>query len=244
MAGTAELVNAQKNISWSFSLQPVISGAWIGFKNELPAEKKDSIRKAGTIRTALGFSVLISSEYRKNKRLYTGLQFQNFGFSRIRENLKFLDTIDPRIGIVNDLSQTGGAYVNFQYRYKYLAIPLLFSDLISDPKKKETRLHILYGTSVSALLSHDIRAVLHGFSTRGGVKEHILDNSRDEPGRFNMNLHGGFRIETRISGESIYGFAQPEIILPVFPANQGAERHRLWVAGMQVGIFYITGQNK
>lgn len=225
--------------SYSLSVEPTIGNRLVSYKGNFSQHFKDSIQKADRSRDALSFAFMVSTKFKKNQRFSIGLQFQNLGFTRQKDNLHFLDTIHPGIGVMNDLSQTGGAYVDFNYRYQYIAIPLLFSRQISSKKKTNTTIHLVYGGSLAFLMKHDIRAVLHGFSTRGNQKIYHLKNPSEAIDRFNVNLHGGLRIENMLFDKSTWVFAQTELILPTLSANSAAEKHHLWAIGVQVGIYYI-----
>jgi hypothetical protein len=238
-------VQAQlKDPGLSVSVEPSYGNRMIIFKTDVSKAYKDSLNKADHGRLALGANLMVSFKTRKDQRVYTGIQFHNFGFTRKKENLKFLDTIHPQIGRVNDLSQTGGAYVDFHYRYYYLSVPLLFSKKISGKKLPNTSIHWMYGGSASVLIKHDIFAKFHGFSTRGGKKEYVLDNSAGQPERINVILQTGFRIENALYGDETFVYLQPELLLPVLNANGSSERHRLWTIGVQVGIYYQPDHKK
>jgi hypothetical protein len=225
--------------AYSFSIEPTIGNRLITYKGNYSKLFKDSIKKADHSRDAISAAFMVSTKFKSNSRFYIGLQFQNFGFARKKDNLRFLDTIHPEIGIMNDLSQTGGAYVDFNYRYAYLAVPILFSQQISSKKKPNTTVHLIYGGSIAALIKHDIRAVLHGFSTRGNQKVYTFKNPSENVDRINVNLHGGLRIENMLYNKSTWVFVQPELFVPTLNANSSNERHHLWAIGLQVGIYYI-----
>jgi hypothetical protein len=126
----------------------------------------------------------------------------------------------------------------------YLALPLMFSQQISGNKLKSVIIHFTYGLSVSALLKHDIKADLHGFSTRGGVKTHYLKNKSEQVSFVNANIHSGLRIENQLYGKETFIFVQPEFLFPVLSANSSSERHHLFAAGIQVGIYYVPDKDK
>lgn len=233
-----------KDPGYSIAVEPTFGTRIAIYKGSFSDSYKDSLQKADRYRDAIGASFLVSFKTGKKQRIYTGLQFHNFGFTRKKENIRFMDTIHPQIGIMNDLSQTGGAHVDFNYRFMYLSLPVLFSRQISGKKMTATTIHLIWGGSVSVLLKHDIRAVLRGFSTRGGDKVHPLTNEAAEAQRINANLHAGFRLENLLFGKDTWIFAQPEIYLPAFTANGSSERYRLLAAGIQVGIYYQPVKDK
>lgn len=238
-------VHAQlKDPAISISLQPTLGSRFITYKGNFTQDFKDSLNKADRFRDAIGASILVSFQISKTRRMYTGLQFHNFGFTRRKEDIKFKDTIHPEIGIMNDLSQTGGAYADFNYQYMYLSLPLIFSNQISGKKLVDTKIHFTYGGSASVLIKHQIRAVLRGFSTRGAEKVHPLENKGSDPDRININAHFGMRVENKLFSKSTWVFVQPELLIPFLNANGGSQRHRLWALGLQIGIFYQPNKDK
>lgn len=223
--------------SWYVSISPTIGNTINTYTFNPGSYYKDSLRKLDRWRSAIGASAIYALELQNKNKLMVGLQFQNFGFTRKRENYKFLDTLHPEIGQMFDMSQTGSNYINFNYRYQYLTIPVLYSTRISGRSMKSSTIHWMIGGSVATLINHDIRAVLHGFSARG-KKVFILNDGNDNPARFNINLQTGFRLENLISGKNTYIFVQPTLYLPILNANYGIERHHLYALSCEVGFIF------
>lgn len=240
----ARLSAQLKDPGYSLFVSPTFGNRFVVYKGNYSPAYKDSIAAADRWRNAFSGGLMLSFSTGKKQRFYTGLQLLDLGFLRKKENLRFLDTIHPQIGIMNDQSQTGGSYVAFKYRFRYLALPVQFSTRISGKKSKNTLLHVQYGLSLGVLLKHDIRAELHGFSTRGGQKVYILDNSAAQPSRINIQLQSGIRLENLLYGKETWIFVQPELIVPAFAANTGNERYRLLALALQLGVFYKPEQKK
>ena len=240
---TFKFLNAQKNDGlWQFNITPTLGNRLISYKNNVSTQFKDSIKKADGWRTSIGAGLGYNLITSKKTRLYFGIQYQNFGFTRTKKNLKFRDTIHPEIGRVNDLSQTGEIYVNFNYRYHYLAIPFLYSYQFYANKGKSTSIHWLVGGSISGLLKHDIRAVLRGFSAYG-EKIFILKNEAEQAALLNANIHLGLRLENLVY-KNTWIFIQPMVYAPILNANYGKERHRLYSIGAEVGIAFKIEEKK
>ncbi len=236
-------VFAQNNKGlWQFNITPTIGNRAITYKEKVSPQFKDSIKKADGWRTSIGGGIGYNLITSKKTRLYFGLQYQNIGFTRTKKNLKFRDTIHPEIGRVNDLSQTGEIYVDFNYRYHYLAIPFLYSYQFYGKKDKSTTLHWLVGGSIAGLLKHDVRAVLHGFSAYG-KKVFILKNEGEQAALLNANIHLGLRLENEVY-KNTWLFAQPIAYLPILNANYGKERHHLFSLGIEVGIAFKIEEKK
>lgn len=227
---------------WQFNITPSIGNRAIKFKDNVTNQFKDSIKKADGWRTSIGGGIGYNMITSKKTRLYFGLQYQNMGFTRTKKNLKFRDTIHPEIGRVNDLSQTGEIYVDFNYRYHYFALPFLYDAQFYANKEKSTTLHWLAGGSIAGLFKHDIRAVLRGFSAFG-EKVFILKNEDEQAALINANIHLGLRLEN-IVYKNTWIFAQPMVYIPILNANYGKERHHLYSLGVEVGIAFKIEEKK
>lgn len=232
-----------KDPAISFSIEPTLSNRIMTYKRSVTTQFKDSINKMDRWRDAIGGQIMVSFSTSRTSNIFFGLQFQNFGYTRRRENLRFLDTIHPQIGVMNDLSQTGGNYVDFNVRYQYIALPFLISKRIELKNMKESKLQFLFGGSISTLINHDIFAQLRGFSTQNG-KEFDLSDEEAEAGRFNANLQLGLRLENPLYGKNTFVFVQPNIYLPVLKANYGFQRAQLYVFSLQLGIMMKLKEDK
>lgn len=226
-----------KGQAYSLSVQPSYSNTLVQFKsNTYSTSFKDSIVNHTHGRTGLNFNGFWSFKMRSNSRFQTGLMFQNLGFSVQKDNLHFLDTIHPRIGIMSDLSQTGPNYVDFRYRYFQLALPIAFEQSVYN--KKSTQISWVYGGAIGIMYKHSIKAVLHGFSARGNQKVFTFDNPEEGAVRMDVQFQTGLKIATDIDAKGLKVFAQPSIVLPVFSANTANIRHHLYQIGLQIGLQY------
>ncbi len=231
------------NPALSFSVEPGVGNRGMNFKSKVPSAYKDSINKADIWRQSLSASAMLSYSTSRYSRIFTGVQFLNFGFTRMRYNLKFMDTIHPDIGIVNDLSQTGSNDVAYVYRYQYLAFPFMFASKLKVKKLKSSTLHFMMGGSLCVLLNHDIKTKLIGFSAKG-QKQFKLKDKENEAGLFNANIQFGLRLENPIINKNTFIFVQPELYLPVLKANYSDEKAQLYHFGLQVGIMYLLEKDK
>ena len=233
-----------KDATISVGIIPGMGYRAISYKGSFSSQYKDSIARTDKWKASVGFSAMVGIPAGEKNRIFVGLQFQNYGFTRRKEPIRFLDTIHPDIGVRNDLAQTGSDYVDFNYRYQYLSIPFLFSSQLSGKKLKSVTLHALFGGSLSARVNHDIRAVLHGFSMADNQKVFRLEDKSAQPALFNGNLHFALRLENKIYGKHTYVFAQPTIYLPLLVANYGVERYHLYSVGVEVGIMFRPVKDK
>ena len=231
------------NPALSFSVEPGVGNRGMNFKSKVSSAYKDSINKADIWRQSLSASAMLSYSTSRYSRIFTGVQFLNFGFTRMRYNLKFMDTIHPDIGIVNDLSQTGSNDVAYVYRYQYLAFPFMFASKLKVKKLKSSTLHFMMGGSLCVLLNHDIKTKLIGFSAKG-EKQFKLKDKENEAGLFNANIQFGLRLENPIINKNTFIFVQPELYLPILKANYSDEKAQLYHFGLQIGMMYLLEKDK
>jgi len=231
------------NPALSFSVEPGVGNRGMNFKSKVSSVYKDSINKADIWRQSLSASAMLSYSTSRYSRIFTGVQFLNFGFTRMRYNLKFMDTIHPDIGIVNDLSQTGSNDVAYVYRYQYLAFPFMFASKLKVKKLKSSTLHFMMGGSLCVLLNHDIKTKLIGFSAKG-EKQFKLKDKENEAGLFNANIQFGLRLENPIINKNTFIFVQPELYLPILKANYSDEKAQLYHFGLQIGMMYLLEKDK
>ncbi len=227
----------------SISVEPTLGHRIMNFKSKALPSFKDSINKADVWRDAISANFMISYATSRYSRIFFGLQFQNFGYTRSRKNLKFMDTIHEDIGIVNDLSQTGSNDVEYIYRYQYLGLPVMLSSKLNIKRMKTSKMYFMFGGSLNILINHDIRTKLIGFSARG-KKVFILDGKEDEPSRFNASLQMGLRLENPILDKNTFIFIQPDIYLPILRANKSDMKAQLYAFGLQIGVVLKLDKDK
>ena len=235
--------NDFKQQAFSLYIQPSFNNTFTQFKsNVFSVAYKDSILLHTKGRTGLNTAINWSFQMRPKLRLQTGLVFQNMGFSVIKDHLRFLDTIHPKIGIMSDLSQTGPSYVDFKYRYFQLAMPVQFVQSIYN--KKNTQLSWVYGGAVAIMYQHSIKAVLHGFSGRGNQKVYVFSNEAEFATRVNVQVETGLRVSSDLDNNGLQIYAQPHLCIPLFNANTSSVRHHLYQLGLQIGLIYPINKDK
>lgn len=228
-------LNAQlKFDTWLISVQPTLGGK-IGLYTDKEQHFKDSFKKTDKLRQSIGFNIYSLIEISAKNKLQIGIQYQNFGFMRKVEDIKFGDTIHPKIGIRNDLVDVGPSWVEFRYRYHYIAIPFLFIRTIKESKTKPSSLHFVAGGALSGLIKQDIKAQFFGFSF--GKNKTIKFNEDDiNAGVINANLQIGLRYENKVYGENTSIYLQPNLYCALLPANYGVNKNLLYSFGLEVGI--------
>jgi len=227
--------NAQlKFDTWLFSVQPTLGGK-IGLYTDKEQKFKDSFKKIDQLRQSIGFNIYSLIEIRNKNKLQIGLQYQNFGFTRKIEDIKFADTIHPKIGIRNDLVDVGPSWVEFRYRYHYIAIPFLFIKTIKESKTKPGSLHFVVGGALSGLIKQDINAKFFGFSF--GKNKNVKFNEDDvNAGIINANIQIGIRYENKVYGENTSIYLQPNLYCAMLPSNYGVNKSLLYSLGLEIGI--------
>jgi hypothetical protein len=216
-----------------FSVQPGLNHRIMFAENK---QSKDSFRRLDKFHQTLSFNIYKPISISEKSSLWIGLQYQNMGFKRLKEDIRFLDTIHPLLGIRADQVQIGPSWVEFRYRYHYLSIPFLYTKEIKRRAKGASgSFHFIAGGAISGLLKQDINAVFYGFTFKG--QKSIKFNETDvSSGLISGNLQIGFRYENKIDGDKLSIFVQPKLTLPVLPANYGKNIHMLYSIGAELGL--------
>jgi hypothetical protein len=220
-----------------FSVQPTVANRIMLYSSD-NHKNKDSFSKVDQSRITLGANALFSLPINKDLSLMTGLKFQSMGFTRRKENIRFLDTIHPSIGIRADQVDVGPAWVDFRYQYYYLSIPFLFTQEINTSNRgKSGSFHWVFGGAISGLIKRDINAKFFGFSFGKDKKVSVTENDW-QPALINANLQAGFRYENLIFGDQTSIYVQPNLMIPVLLADYGLNKHLLYGVGLEVGLVY------
>lgn len=220
-----------------FSVQPTIANRIMLYSSDNKSNK-DSFSKVDRYRVTLAANALFTIPINKDLSLLTGLKFQSMGFTRRKENIKFLDTIHPSIGIRADQVDVGPAWVDFRYQYYYLSLPFLFTQEINSSNKgKSGSFHWVAGGAISGLIKRDINAKFFGFSFGKDKKVSITENDW-QPALINANLQAGFRYENLIYSKQTSIYVQPNLIVPVLLADYGINKHLLYGVGLEIGIVH------
>lgn len=239
--GSSLFSQKNKNKDIYFSVQPGLNSRIMFYEN---AQFKDSFRKTDKFSQSISFNIYKPIQIRSNLLLFIGLQYQDMGFKRKKENVRFLDTIHPLLGVRFDQVEIGPSWVEFRYRYHYLSIPFLFSKEIKRKRKgRPGSIHLLGGGAISGLLNQDINAVFYGFTFKG--KKSIKFNENDiSASQINANMQLGLRYENKLDGDKLSIFIQPKLTLPLLPANYGQNMHLLYSIGAEFGLKINLGKTE
>ncbi len=216
------------------AVQPTFGGRIMIYNNK-NQKFKDSFSKTDQIRQSVSGTISTLIELNNSSQLQIGIQFQNLGFTRKVENIRFLDTIHPLIGIRADQVDAGPSWVEFRYRYHYFSLPFLYSKTLKRKKSnKAGSFHFVAGGAISGLINHDIKAKFFGFSFKKDKSLKIKEND-NQAGLISANLQFGLRYENKIE-EQMSIFVQPNLFLPILTANYGINKHLLYAFGFEIGI--------
>jgi hypothetical protein len=202
-----------------------------------PSLDSTAFKDAWRLSWSTGFNVAF--DVNRDARLITGFTLSNMGYTGVKEDMQFLDSLHPNIGRIEDLSQTSLSKDAFFYhKFSYLQIPLLLDyNIGSKYKQNEYRIGIVSGFSANVLLQHRTDIFLKGFSVAGD-NEHTLEPSDFQLSEFNVHFHAGAKFGLNLQN----GFwlqAQPSFQIPFASSGSFEGRSlRLTQVNLQVGICY------
>lgn len=190
-------------------------------------------------RLMLSFGFNIGVDLSKDVRLITGFGLSQKGYTGVKRDMQFLDSLHPSIGRIEDLSETilsKDAF--FRHTFRYLQVPLLIDyNIGSKYKRGSNRIGVIFGLSGEVLLNHQTDIFLKGFSVAGD-NEHRLLPSDFQVRDYNVNVHFGSKIGIMLQ-ENIWFQVQPMIQFPFLTsANFQNTDMRFFQANIQTGISY------
>jgi hypothetical protein len=200
---------------------------------------KDSLDGADQMRKSVGFGIGASFNLNKSITLNTGFRYNDYGFTRIWEDLQFLDLVHPEIGRIEDLSQAAQKDAYFFHKFRYLEIPVRFNFQVSKKRKQQNfRIYLHAGLVNQIFLEENLKVFFKGFSV-GGERTYKRISTGYNMKSFNVSAVAGGRFILRISPD-YWLTAQPEINIPFSNHNTGdASAFRLVQLSGNFGIAKI-----
>lgn len=205
---------------------------------EDPGNAFDSIRNMsrGDLRWNVGASTFLPID--RDWDMEIGIQWSHYGFTRVWNDLQYLDSIHPRIGRVEDLSDNGIKVATYDFRMNYLSVPVLFHyDFTGGRRNRQYGGSLFIGPEFHFLMKESQQIHLSGFSVKGEF-EHELDATDYDLLGFNASLALGGRYIVRVE-KSLFASFQPRFSLQLL--NSGSDellRFNLYQLGLNAGIYY------
>lgn len=180
---------------------------------------EDSLNNADQIRKSVGFGLGVSFNLNETMALTTGLRYNDYGFTRVWENLQFHDVVHPEIGRIEDLSQAAQKDAFFFHKFRYLEIPIRVNFQVS--KKRNNQQYRIYahaGIVNQIFLEEEFKAFFKGFSV-GGERTYTGISTGYSMKSFNVAAVLGARFMYKISPD-FWVSAQPEFNVPFAEHNE------------------------
>lgn len=205
----------------------------------LSSDFADSLNRVDKPRTALNFSLNYIKPLNRRKAVRVGMTFADYGFRRVKSDIRFGDWIHPEIGLVADNSQTGTRDVYYDVRYRFVELPLtlMWNTEYGNPWR-DLDVHIMAGIAPGFLVQHETVVRLRGFTTSDGQFTYHINKTGYNANPFNVTLLGGVRIDY-VLDKRLHAVIAPTLRLPVLNSSSGVyEQHRSWQLGTEIGLSY------
>jgi hypothetical protein len=205
----------------------------------LTSQFADSLRRVDQPRMAFNFGIHYVKPVNNRRAVRVGINLADYGFRRIKSDIRFGEWIHPEIGVVADNSQTGPRDVYYDVRYRQLEVPITF--LWNAEYRNPIRdldIHIMAGIAPGFLTKHETVVRLRGFTTSDGLFTYHIQNTGYKANPFNVALLGGVRIDYVLE-KRLHAVLVPTLRLPVLNSSSGVyEQHRSWQFGTEIGLSY------
>ena len=175
----------------------------------------------------------------KYSALQIGLNYKGMSFTRTRRDYQFHDTVHPKIGRIEDLSQSvlsKDAY--FYHKYRYLSVPVIYQKALSRTVfNNKMQFYFAGGLDFDFLIRDNIAVALNGWSVDG--KDRFSITNDYESTKANVALNLGARFEYKLDEHSIFS-VQPAFNYPLLlSAKDDFVQFRMYQFGVSVGVNYL-----
>jgi len=179
--------------------------------NQTFSQYNDSVSSYKSYRTSIGATLWAHMLINKVWSVQAGIGYIDVGFQRNQTNIQYLDPLFPGIGSKGRLLEKSNSSksIDYNYRYQYLTIPILFNYDVYASKDFFYKLSITGGVGLNFLMHHDIKANLYQFVVEG-KDVYNLDSTGYEGRRLALSMMLGAKGEYRMDKKTIF------YIMPVF----------------------------
>lgn len=197
----------------------------------------DSIKAMNQLRAQTGFHLNYNAYIKRDLTLQFGISLENKIVRRFREDLQFLDIIHPEIGQIFEISHAATKNVRYDYRYRYISVPVMAMYNLTPTKLRNRFEHFAYvGVRAEYLVGSDLLVDLEGFSMRGEGRFVVSDSGLTTQ-EFNMAIETGYRFVLPID-KSLNISIQPRLSVPLMPSSSAPVRDRIYLLAVNLGINY------
>ncbi len=175
----------------------------------------------------------------KYSAIQIGVNFKGVSFTRTQTDYQFHDTVHPKIGRIEDLSQTvlsKNAY--FYHKYRYISVPVIYQKAFTKQVfNNKMQFYFAGGLDFDFLLRDDMAVSLNGWSVDGN--DRFIISSDYESVKANLALNLGARFEYKLDEHSIFS-VQPAFNYPLLvTAKDDNVQFRMYQFGMSIGVNYL-----
>lgn len=220
------------------AFQPQYAVNFYGVKNDTTrGAYLDSLKELQKGRFAYSAGIVYSRSL-KNRDwiIQTGVMFSETGFKRVFDSLYQGLVLHPDVPKIEDLAQGSPRSVEFNYRFRYIDVPVIFSHRIRDERiDRDWQFFLTVGLTFQALISHDQKVYFRGFSV-DDEDRFVSQNTGFEARPFNIVANLGARFDYRIYAGSVLSI-QPLINAPLLSATTGNDIVRFLNPGVQFTFY-------
>ncbi len=203
------------------SVNPAINMAFLSANDSLAANFLKVNESNFTYKTSVGSTIWFRYLIKRKLDIMFGLGYNNLGFQRKQEHLKFNEPTYPGIGVgkIEDLSNTEKS-LYYNYRFDYINIPVLLNWYVGSDKDYKFHFAYTLGAQANFLVNHNLVATTNSGYNIDGKNKFSLDSSGFTGNAINLGLLAGIRMEYNYN-KKVDVFAQPLMFFsPMSITNQ------------------------
>lgn len=204
---------------------------------------KDSLNKADRPAQTLNFGLQYTVKKTAFSALSIGLSYTTLSFRRVAQDMKIGYVVHPQVGIIAGVIQAGYLQVNYDFKYHYLEVPVLWNKSAEGyGNYRDFDFWYTLGVAPAVLLRNRTDIHLVGFTLNGKSTYSVKDSSiTGVP--VNMIAHVGFRAQYHMY-KNLYGLIQPRARIPLLPSSAGTQTMWCPQLSLDLGLVFVLSRDK
>jgi hypothetical protein len=197
----------------------------------------DSVSKIQSSYLSFGATGWVNYFLNQDWSLQIGVGYADIGFMRLQDNIQYLDKLYPGIGTGKVIEKsTSQKSIEYQYRFRYLQIPLLANYTFKAGRNFNTTYSLTGGLLCNVLLNHRLKANLVNW-VMDGERTFYFDSTGYAARPMNMQLMLGARTDIRIDKQWVF-MIQPFFSLSLFSVTSAPLFVTPYQLGANIGLVY------
>jgi len=205
----------------------------------------DSTSSNNGTQKSLGINIWGQMLFGRKWILQGGLGYFQTGFTRVQDNIQYLDLLYPGIGQGKLMEKSGGSgtkSILYDYQFRYIQIPMLIHYEVFHSRDYTIRTYLTAGVTPGILIQHHINATLINFVVEG-KDSYSIDSSGYNARSITLSTQLGAKVEYKYDKKTLL-YAMPIIGINPISITSGSADIYPYYLQLQLGVTYAWGKTE